>query len=101
MAGLVNRLLFPTLYWTLSSIKLSKLSIAALRRHKARQEEEERGALGAVWNRSLDLIFPNTLRGLRIPDNLVKRSFKPLMLSAGFEPEMAFTICATQRRASS
>src|SRR5262245_49603513 len=27
------------------SIKLSKLSIAALRRHKARQEEEERGAL--------------------------------------------------------
>jgi integrase len=69
------------------SIKLSKLSVGALRRHKARQDEE-RGALGAAWNKSLDLIFPNTIGGLMIPDNLVKRSFKPLLLKAGFPLEM-------------
>jgi len=71
------------------SIKLSKLSIAALRQHKARQSKE-RGALGAMWNRSLDLIFPNTLGGLMIPDNLVQRSFKPLIWKAGFDPEIHF-----------
>ena len=46
--------------------------------------------LGADWNKSLDLIFPNSLGGLMIPDNLVKRSFKPLIQKAGFQPEMRF-----------
>src|SRR5215469_4657752 len=71
------------------SITLSRLGVAALRRHKMRQEEE-RAALGAAWRTSLDLIFPNTLGGLMIPDNLVKRSFKPLIVKAGFYPEMRF-----------
>jgi integrase len=71
------------------SITLSKLSVAALRRHRVRQEEE-RSALGMAWKTSLDLIFPNTLGGLMIPDNLVKRSFKPLIVNAGFLPEMRF-----------
>jgi integrase len=71
------------------SITLSKLGVAALRRHKMRQEEE-RAALGAAWRTSIDLIFPNTLGGLMIPDNLVKRSFKPLIVKAEFDPEMRF-----------
>jgi integrase len=71
------------------SIKLSKLSVAALRRHKMRQDEE-RGALSREWNASLDLVFPNTLGGIVIPDNLAKRSFKPLAQKAGFLPEMRF-----------
>jgi integrase len=42
------------------NIKLSKLSAAALRQHCARQEKQ-RDMLGAAWNASLDLVFPNRL----------------------------------------
>jgi integrase len=71
------------------NIKLSKLSAEALRQHRARQEKE-RDALGAAWNASLDLVFPNTLGGIMISDNQVKRSFKRLAARAGFPPEMRF-----------
>jgi integrase len=38
----------------------------------------------------LDLVFPNRLGGLMIPDNLVKRSFKPFIVKAGLPPEIRF-----------
>jgi integrase len=71
------------------SIRLSKLGVAALRQHRARQDRD-REALGKAWNSSLDLVFPNVLGGLMIPDNLAKRSFKPLAQKAGLVPEMRF-----------
>lgn len=71
------------------NIKLSKLSVEALRLHAARQAEE-REALGKVWNTALDLVFPNTLGGIMIPDNLAKRSFKRLAEKAGFPPTLRF-----------
>jgi site-specific recombinase XerD len=71
------------------SIRLSKLGVAALRQHRARQASE-REALGKAWNSPLDLVFPNILGGIMIPDNLAKRSFKPLAQRAGLVPEMRF-----------
>jgi integrase len=70
------------------NIALTKTAIEALRRHRIRQNAE-RLALGAAWNGSYDLIFPNTIGGIMIPDNLVKRSFKPLLAKADL-PDMRF-----------
>ncbi len=71
------------------SVRLSKLAVAALRQHRARQDSE-REALGEAWNASLDLVFPNVVGGIMIPDNLAKRSFKPIAQRCGFVPEMRF-----------
>jgi integrase len=71
------------------NIKLSKLVIAALQLHAVRQAEE-RERLGKAWDASAGLVFPNTLGGIMIPDNLVKRSFKRLVEKAGFPPELRF-----------
>lgn len=71
------------------NIKLSKLAVVVLRHHQE-QQAEEREALGEAWNAALDLAFPNTIGGVMIPDNLVKRSFKRLVAQAGFAPEMRF-----------
>jgi integrase len=55
------------------NIGLSRTAIEALRRHKA-QQDSERTRLGPTWVSQLDLVFPNSVGGLMIPDNMVKRS---------------------------
>jgi integrase len=70
------------------NIALTRTAVQALRHHRIRQHEE-RLAFGARWDTSLDLVFPNTLGGIMIPDNLVKRSFKPSLARAKL-PEVRF-----------
>jgi len=57
--------------------------------HRARQNEE-RLALGAAWNSSLALVFPNTLGGIMIPDNMTKRHFKEVVKKLGLSEEIRF-----------
>jgi integrase len=54
------------------------------------RQDSEREALGKAWNAPLDLVFSDVLGGIMIPDNLAKRSFKPIAQRCGFAPEMRF-----------
>lgn len=63
-------------------VALSKMALDALRRHKAKQNEE-RLALGSLWDSSLDLVFPNTIGKPMNPSNLVHREFTPLLQRVG------------------
>jgi integrase len=78
----------PKTPYSRRSIALSQLVVGALRAHRVLQNEE-RLALGPVWNTSFDLVFPNTIGGIMIPDNLAKRSFKRFLAKAGL-PDMRF-----------
>jgi integrase len=71
------------------SIALTKKAVAALRQHKAKQDED-RMALGDAWNAKLDLVFPNRLGGIMIPDNLAKRSFKRALGRIGLPLDVRF-----------
>jgi len=71
------------------NISLARAAVEALRKHKVRQDEE-RSTLGDAWKGSLGLVFPNTLGGVMIPDNLVKRSFKSALARAGLSPDIRF-----------
>jgi integrase len=71
------------------NISLTRAAVEALRRHRARQNEE-RLLMGAAWNTRLDLVFPNAWGGILIPDNFVKRSFKRVVKQAGLSPETRF-----------
>lgn len=70
------------------NIALTQTAQQALRHHRIRQNEE-RLALGTKWDITPDLVFPNVLGGIMIPDNLVKRSFKPFLTRANL-PEIRF-----------
>jgi integrase len=70
------------------NIALTRVAVDALQKHHIRQTEE-RLRLGAAWNNRLDLVFPNQLGGLMIPDNLTKRSFKRNLKRAGL-PDIRF-----------
>jgi integrase len=70
------------------NIALSRTAIEALRLHRA-QQNIEKLRLGPAWDTRHDLIFPNTVGTVMIPDNLVKRSFKPLLAVAGL-PDVRF-----------
>lgn len=71
------------------SIRLTRTAVESLRMHRARQNEE-RLALGSTWNTDHDLVFPNRLGGIMIPDNLAKRSFKKHLVRAGLSKEIRF-----------
>jgi integrase len=71
------------------SIALTKKAVAALRQHNAKQDED-RVALGDAWNTKLDLVFPNRLGGIMIPDNLAKRSFKRALGKIGLPLDVRF-----------
>ena len=45
--------------------------------------------LGATWETEYDLIFPNTVGGVMVPDNFVKRHFKAMLRKAGL-PNIRF-----------
>jgi integrase len=71
------------------SIGLTRTAVEALRRRQARQNEE-RLALGTAWDNSLDLVFPNRLGGITIPDNVTKRYFKEVLRTLGLSEEVCF-----------
>ena len=62
--------------------------VDALRRHRDRQQEERIKA-GELWDSSYDLVFPNTIGGIMIPDNLTGRNFKHFLEVAGL-PDIRF-----------
>lgn len=70
-------------------IDLSANVVAALRRHKTRQEREKE-LLGDAWDSTLDLVFPNTVGNSMIPDHFVKRYFKAKLKEAGLPKELRF-----------
>lgn len=78
----------PKTAYSRRSITLALTAVEALQLHRIRQNEE-RLKLGAAWDTSLDLVFPNRFGGLMVPDNLAKRSFKRHLLEAGL-PEIRF-----------
>jgi integrase len=65
-------------------VVLSPTSVAALRRHRARQEEE-REAAGDL-RQDLGLIFPNTLGRPMEPRDLLADVYRPLLQRAGLPP---------------
>ena len=70
-------------------ILLAESAIESLKQHRQRQEAE-RSALGEAWESSMDLVFPNTVGGRIIPDNFVKRHFKPLLKGLKLPGEIRF-----------
>jgi integrase len=69
------------------SVTLPQVAIEALRRHKARQNEEKM-KLRNVWDDG-DLIFPNEIGRPMERQNLVRRSFKLLLKKAEL-PDVRF-----------
>jgi integrase len=65
-------------------VVLSPTSVAALRRHRARQNEE-REAAGDLWQ-VLGLVFPNTLGRPMEPRDLLSDVYRPLLKRAGLPP---------------
>lgn len=66
------------------TIALPALAVEALRQHRVRQLEERLRA-GALWD-ELDLVFPNHCGKPLERQNVVKRSFRPLLVRAGLPP---------------
>ena len=63
------------------TVKLTKAAAEALKKHRARQNEE-RLALGSLWE-DHDLVFPNRLGKPMAHNNLYQRDFKALLEKAG------------------
>ncbi len=63
------------------TIALPDLAVEALRQHRVRQLEERLRA-GALWA-DIDLVFPNQTGKPLERQNVVKRSFRPLLIRAG------------------
>jgi integrase len=70
------------------SVKLTPQAIEALERHRAAQDEE-RGRLGSLWEEN-GLVFRSTTSTPLRRYNLVRRSFKPLLESAGLTRTFRF-----------
>jgi integrase len=68
-------------------VTLSDLAVRALRTHRSVQLEE-RLCAGAHWTDG-DLVFPNSLGRPLQTQNLIRRSFRPLLLKAGL-PRIRF-----------
>src|SRR5262249_12831832 len=70
-------------------IDLSVNVVAALRRHKKRQDKEKE-LLGDAWDSTIDLVFPNTVGNSMIPDHFVKRHFKRKVKEVGLPQDLRF-----------
>jgi integrase len=65
------------------SIRLTEQAVEALEAHRNAQDDE-RSKLGNVWKDN-GLVFPSTVGTPMNSDNLVYRSFKPLLRRAGLK----------------
>jgi integrase len=68
-------------------LRLTPEAVEALKRHRTAQNEE-RSRQGTSW-RDHGLVFPSQVGTPMNPDNLVRRSYKPLLERAGL-PQMPF-----------
>ena len=66
------------------SVPLNKTAVAALRAHRARQNEER--LRSPAW-RDADLVFPNRIGGPTDHNNLYYREYKPLLERARLSGE--------------
>ncbi len=66
-------------------VALTRRAIEALRLHRLRQLEE-RNALGDVWSKDYDMVFPNSIGGPMEDTHLRQREFWPLIKRAGLPP---------------
>ncbi len=80
------------------TVGLNQRAVRTLRSHRKRQLEEQVKA-GPDW-RNEDLVFATTRGAPLDAQNVVNRSFKPLLRRAGLPPS-ASTTCATRALASS
>jgi len=69
-------------------IGLSRHAVEALRHHRARQNKE-RLMMGAAWDSSLDLVFPNAIGQLQVPYAVVQTQFHRHLKKAGL-PRIRF-----------
>jgi len=73
------------------TVKLTRTALEALKRHRARQNEERLRA-GARWT-DMSLVFPNRLGKLMDANNLYHRDWKNLLKRAGLS-DRGFTFHA-------
>ncbi len=78
----------PKTAYSRRRIGLTPMALAALQTHRERIKQEK-ALLGAAWETAYDLVFPNTVGGVMIPDNFVKRNFKALLRKTGL-PDIRF-----------
>ncbi len=69
-------------------VRLGAVVVARLQEHRLRQAEE-RLALGTSWDSTWNLVFPNQVGRPFAASNLRRRSFLPLLESAGL-PRIRF-----------
>jgi integrase len=67
------------------TLRLTPVSLAALRAHRARQNEVRLGV--GERGEDNDLVFPNTVGKPMNPSNLYRREFPPLLSKASLEDE--------------
>ena len=67
------------------TLRLTPVALAALSKHRVRQNEERLSA-GERW-RDNGLVFPNTVGRPMNPGNLYRRDFQPLLMRAGLGSE--------------
>ena len=72
----------PKTKYSQRRVKLSATALTALRAHRLRQAEE-RLARGPLWDESYDLVFANEVGRPLEAQNLMRRSFHPLLRRAG------------------
>ena len=77
-------------------VVLSPTSMAALRRHQVRQDEERRTA-GDLWQ-DLGLVFPNTVGRPMEPRDLLSDVYRPLLKGAGLPPVTFHALPTRPRR---
>jgi integrase len=70
------------------SVRLNRVAVAALEKHRKRQLEE-RTHLAGLWQEQ-DLVFPNATGTLLLPSNLRNRSFKRIKDRAGVPAHLRF-----------
>lgn len=70
------------------SVRLNRVALAALKKHRKRQLEE-RMHLAGLWQEQ-DLVFPNETGTLLLPSNLRNRSFKRIKDRAGVPARLRF-----------
>jgi integrase len=70
-------------------IALTQTAMRALLAHKDKQNQD-RARFGDAWNARYDLVFPNAVGGIMIPDNLAKRSFKQHLRQVGLPMTIRF-----------
>lgn len=68
-------------------VLLAVAAVDALRRHRTAQNDERQG-VGPAWQ-DHDLVFANAVGGPLAPQNLLRRSFVPLLVRAGL-PRVRF-----------